>query len=196
MAGYHSFELCFLAAVYSNLLVTKQAMDFFFKPEPGAWPENKLRVAPDLLPAGSVELTEVWIDDKSYTNFDRQNLVVNLPDSDRALRVRVRIEPAGSGFSADLLRYEEGVGLFALDGDLTTYSLPIFKRELEKLNNLTGVVLDMTNLSSVDDTAWNYLLFTAQQRGADFKIQLKGLNEAVAKSLSDAELGEEFSVIE
>jgi len=196
MAGYHSFELCFLAAVYSNLLVTKQAMDFFFKPEPGAWPENKLRVAPDLLPAGSVELTEVWIDDKSYTNFDRQNLVVNLPDSDRALRVRVRIEPAGSVFSADLLRYEKGVGLFALDGDLTAYSLPIFKRELEKLNSLTGIVLDMTSLSSVDDTAWNYLLFTAQQRGADFKIKLKGLNEAVAKSLSDAELGEEFSVIE
>ena len=195
MAGYHSFELCFLAAVYSNLLVTKQPMDFFFKPEPGAWPENKLRVAPDLLPAGSVELAEVWIDDKSYTNFDRQKLVVNLPDSDRALRVRVRIEPAGTGFSADLLRYEEGIGTFALDGDLTSYNLPIFKRELEKLNSLTGIVLDMTNLSSVDDTAWNYLLFTAQQRGADFKVQLKGLSEAVARSLSDAELDDEFAVI-
>jgi mannose/cellobiose epimerase-like protein (N-acyl-D-glucosamine 2-epimerase family)/anti-anti-sigma regulatory factor len=196
MAGYHSFELCFLAAVYSNLLVTKQPMDFFFKPEPGAWPDNKLRVAPDLLPAGSVELAEVWIDDKSYTNFDRQNLVVNLPDSDQALRVRVRLEPAGCGFSADLLRYEEGIGFFALDGDLTSYNLPEFKKELEKLNNLKGIVLDMTNLKSVDDTAWNYLLFTAQQRGTDFSIRLKGLNEAVAQALKDAELDEEFAVIQ
>ena len=187
MAGYHSFELCFLAAVYSNLLVTKQPMDFFFKPEPGAWPENKLRIAPDLLPAGSVELAEVWIDDKSYTNFDRQKLVVNLPDSDRALRVRVRIEPAGCGFSADLISFDEGISVFALDGDLTSYTLPVFKKELEKLNNLKGTVLDMTNLKSVDDTAWNYLLFTAQQRGADFSIKLKGLNEAVAGSLKDAE---------
>jgi anti-anti-sigma regulatory factor len=185
-----------LAAVYSNLLVTKQPMDFFFKPEPGAWPDNKLRVAPDLLPAGSVELAEVWIDDKSYTNFDRQTLVVNLPDSDQALRVRVRLEPAGCGFSADLLRYEEGIGFFGLDGDLTSYNLPVFKKELEKLNKLKGIVLDMTNLKSVDDTAWNYLLFAAQQRGADFSIRLKNLNDAVAESLKDAELGEEFAVIE
>jgi anti-anti-sigma regulatory factor len=176
-------------------VVTKQPMDVFFKPEPGAWPENKLRVAPDLLPAGSVELAEVWIDDKSYTNFDRQKLVVNLPDSDRALRVRVRIEPAGCGFSADLISFDDGISVFALDGDLTSYTLPAFKKELEKLNNIKGIVLDMTDLKSVDDTAWNYLLFTAQQRGADFSIKLKGLNEAVAGSLKDAELDEEFAVI-
>ena len=30
MSGYHSFELCYLAAVYTNLLLTKQPMDFYF----------------------------------------------------------------------------------------------------------------------------------------------------------------------
>lgn len=195
MAGYHSFELCFLAAVYSNLLVTKQPMDFFFKPEPGAWPGNKLRVAPDLLPAGSVELAEVWIDDKSYTDFDRQALVVNLPDSDRALRVRVRIEPAGLGFSADLISYEQGIGVFVLDGDLTRCKLPLFKKELEKLSGLQGIILDMTNLKTIDDTGWNYLLFTSQQRGSGFSVKLKGLNPAVAQGLRDAELEDEFIVI-
>jgi anti-anti-sigma regulatory factor len=78
---------------------------------------------------------------------------------------------------------------------MTSYTLPTFKKELEKLKNLRGIVLDMTNLKSVDDTTWNYLLFTAQQRGADFSIKLKGLNEAVAGSLKDAELDEEFAVI-
>jgi len=196
MAGYHSFELCFLAAVYSNLLVTKQPMDFFFKPEPGAWPENKLRVAPDILPAGSVELSEVWIDDKSYTDFDRHNLVVNLPVSDQSLRVRVRIEPAGLGFSTDLISFEQGIGYFALDGYLTCSKLPLLKKEIEKLSDLKGIVLDMTNLKSIDETGWNYLLFTAQQHGAEFSVKLKGLNEVVAGSLKDAELEEEFSVID
>ena len=52
MSGYHSTELCYLAAVYTNLLVTKQPMDLYFKPEAGAWPDNILRVSPDLLPPG------------------------------------------------------------------------------------------------------------------------------------------------
>ena len=35
MAGYHSSELCYLAAVYTNLLITKQPLDLHFKPMPG-----------------------------------------------------------------------------------------------------------------------------------------------------------------
>ena len=195
MAGYHSFELCFLAAIYSNLLVTKQPMDFFFRPDPQGWPDNKLRVAPDLLPAGSVELSEVWIDDKSHTDFDRKEMIVNLPNSDKPLRVRVRIEPAGMGFSADLMSFENGIGKFALDGDLTRFKLPTLKKELERLSGLKGIVLDMTNLQTVDDTGWNYLLFTKQQRGASFSVQLSGLNSEISQSLKDAELDEEFQVV-
>lgn len=195
MAGYHSFELCFLAAVYSNLLVTKQSMDFFFKPQPGAWPENKLRVAPDLLPPGSIELAEVWIDDKSHYDFDRKNLIVTLPDSDKAVRVRVRIEPAGTGFSADLISVEQGIASFALDGDLTRCKLSLLKQEIEKLSGIKGILLDMTNLQSIDDTGWNYLLFTAQQRGADFSVSLKGLSPSVSQGLKDAELQDEFTIV-
>jgi anti-anti-sigma regulatory factor len=195
MAGYHSFELCFLAAVYSNLLVTKQSMDFFFKPQPGAWPENKLRVAPDLLPPGSIELAEVWIDDKSHYDFDRKNLIVTLPDSDKAVRVRVRIQPAGTGFSADLISVEQGIASFALDGDLTRCKLSLLKQEIEKLSGIKGILLDMTNLQSIDDTGWNYLLFTAQQRGADFSVSLKGLSPSVSQGLKDAELQDEFNIV-
>ena len=195
MAGYHSFELCFLAAIYSNLLVNKEPMDFYFQPDPQAWPENKLRVAPDLLPAGSVELAEVWIDDKTYTDFDRANLIVNLPESDKPVRVRVRIEPAGLGFSADVMSYQNGIVTFALDGDLTRCKLPLLKKEVEKLSGLKGMVLDMTNLKMVDDTGWNYLLFTKQQRGADFSLSLKGLNAEITQSLKDAELDEEFTTL-
>jgi mannose/cellobiose epimerase-like protein (N-acyl-D-glucosamine 2-epimerase family) len=47
MSGYHSFELCYLAAVYTNLLVTKQAMDFYFRPAADALKDRTLRVQPD-----------------------------------------------------------------------------------------------------------------------------------------------------
>mgnify|MGYP003315111793 CR=1 FL=1 len=195
MAGYHSFELCFLAAIYSNLLVNKQPMDFYFHPDPQAWPENKLRVAPDLLPAGRVELMEVWIDDKPYTEFDRANLIVNLPESNKPMRVRVRIEPVGLGFSADLISYSDGIVNFALDGDLSRSKLSLFKKEVEKLSGLKGMVLDMTNLNSVDDIGWNYLLFMKQQRGADFSLTLMGMNAQITQSLKDAELDEEFTTL-
>ena len=34
MSAYHTTELCYLSAVYTNLLITKEPMDFYFKPLP------------------------------------------------------------------------------------------------------------------------------------------------------------------
>jgi mannose/cellobiose epimerase-like protein (N-acyl-D-glucosamine 2-epimerase family) len=93
MSGYHSFELCYLAQVYTNLLITKQPLDLYFKPRPGAFPGNLLRVAPDILPPGRVVLREVWIDDEPYARFDAQALTVSLPDAREPVRVKVRIAP-------------------------------------------------------------------------------------------------------
>jgi mannose/cellobiose epimerase-like protein (N-acyl-D-glucosamine 2-epimerase family) len=96
MSGYHSFELCYLAQVYTNLLITAHPLDLHFKPLPGAFQDPGapgLRVAPDILPAGRVRLSKVWIDGEPYKNFDRDALVVQLPSSKESLRVRVRLEP-------------------------------------------------------------------------------------------------------
>jgi mannose/cellobiose epimerase-like protein (N-acyl-D-glucosamine 2-epimerase family) len=94
MSGYHAFELCYLAQVYTNLLITGHPLDLHFKPMPGAFPEDLLRVAPDILPPGRVQLAEVWIDGEPYPDFDQQALVVRLPRSQEPLRVKVRIEPS------------------------------------------------------------------------------------------------------
>src|SRR5262249_43235598 len=80
MAGYHSFELCYLAAVYGNLLVRKQPMDFYFRPRRGAFRDNVLRVQPDLLPPGSVRLQAVWINDERWTDFDPEAMTIALPN--------------------------------------------------------------------------------------------------------------------
>ncbi len=93
MSGYHSFELCYLAAVYTNLLITKQPMDFYFKPLPGTFKRNILRVSPDILPPGSIRIGEVWVDDKPYDKFDAEGLTVRLPHTKEQVRVKVRIVP-------------------------------------------------------------------------------------------------------
>lgn len=93
MSGYHSTELCYLAAVYTNLLIAKQPMDFYFKPYPRGFKDNLLRVQPDILPPGSVRLDEVWINEEPYAEFDKRNLIVKLPDTQKQLKVKVRIVP-------------------------------------------------------------------------------------------------------
>jgi mannose/cellobiose epimerase-like protein (N-acyl-D-glucosamine 2-epimerase family) len=93
MSGYHSFELAYLAQIYTNLLITKQPMDFYFKPLPGAFKRNILRVSPDILPPGSIRIGEAWINDEAYDDFDAEGLTVKLPDTKDQVKVKVRIVP-------------------------------------------------------------------------------------------------------
>jgi len=96
MSFYHASELCYLSAVYNNLLIFKRPMDFYFKPQPSAFPRNILRVSPDILPEGSIRIGEVWINDEPYKNFDANNLTVKLPTTKEQVRVKVRVEPVQS----------------------------------------------------------------------------------------------------
>jgi mannose/cellobiose epimerase-like protein (N-acyl-D-glucosamine 2-epimerase family) len=91
MSAYHSTELCYLSAVYINLLITKQPTYFYFKPYPHSWKDNILRVSPDILPPGSIYISEVFIDDVPYTDFDATGLTVKLPETDERIRVKVQI---------------------------------------------------------------------------------------------------------
>ncbi|OIN60656.1 AGE family epimerase/isomerase [Arsenicibacter rosenii] len=93
MSAYHSTELCYLSAVYINLLITKQPTYFYFKPYPNSFKNNVLHVSPDILPKGSIKIGEVFIDDAPYTDFDADALTVNLPETDKQVRVKVLITP-------------------------------------------------------------------------------------------------------
>ena len=94
MSGYHAFELAYLACTYTNLLITKQPMDMFFKPRAEQVATGVLRVAPDLLPAGSVVIDKVWIGGAVHENFDAVGLTVQLLAGDADQKVRVRLIPA------------------------------------------------------------------------------------------------------
>jgi mannose/cellobiose epimerase-like protein (N-acyl-D-glucosamine 2-epimerase family) len=93
MSGYHSMELCYLSATYINLLITKQPLYLHFKPMPGGFKENVLRVSPDLLPQGSVYIEECFVDDERYDNFDADRLTVTLPQTGKQVRVKVKLTP-------------------------------------------------------------------------------------------------------
>ncbi len=93
MSAYHSTELCYLASVYSNLLIHKNPMNFYFKPTPGGFPDNLLRVSPDILPPGSIKIGACEINGETYTNFDAENLTVTLPETQESVRVKVQIIP-------------------------------------------------------------------------------------------------------
>ena len=95
MSGYHSFELCYLAQVYTNLLITQQPLELYFKPMPEGFKDNVLRVAPDILPPGRVRLEKVWIDGEPYADFDAARMTVNLPRTDRRVQVKVLLQPQG-----------------------------------------------------------------------------------------------------
>lgn len=95
MSGYHSFELAYLAQIYTNLLITKKPLTLHFKPLPGGFTDNILRVSPDILPKGAVRISQVWIDDKPHTDFDADKLTVTLPESKERLKVKVQVDPIG-----------------------------------------------------------------------------------------------------
>ena len=91
MSGYHACELCYLGAVYNNLLVRKRPLDLFFRPAPSA--DRAFRVAPDLLPPGKVRIGAVEIEGRPHGDFDAETMVVFLPPSEKPLRVKVRFVP-------------------------------------------------------------------------------------------------------
>ena len=93
MSNYHASELCYLSATYINLLLGKAPLDMYFKPQPGGFKNNILRVSPDILPPGSNKIDECTIDGEKYTNFDAKALTVKLPTTTHAPRVKVRISP-------------------------------------------------------------------------------------------------------
>jgi hypothetical protein len=68
-------------------------MDFYFRPQPEAFKNNILRVQPDILPSGSVQIGSCWINEEPYADFDAQALTVKLPDTKEKLKVKVQIVP-------------------------------------------------------------------------------------------------------
>lgn len=93
MSMCHAAELCYLAATYQRLLLNRQPVTMWFRPQPGGFPDRILRTAPDILPAGQVQLDWVEVDGRPYSAFDRNELTVKLPENDSPLTVCAHLSP-------------------------------------------------------------------------------------------------------
>jgi hypothetical protein len=195
MSCYHSTELCYLAAVYTNLLITHQPMDFYFKPKPGAFGNGILRVAPDILPKGSIRLEQVWINGEPYRDFDADELTVKLPSSNTDLRVQVRIAPtqAAESFYADQ-EFVNGIAKVTMTGQLLPRFAYAFKAELDKAiaQNPRKLVLIMNDLYSVSPEGVRVLIFATEHLGVDVDVFGVGANEAVQQAFKDLDIGEDM----
>jgi len=216
MSGYHSFELCYLASVYTNLLIKKQPMDLYFKPQPGAFKDNILRVQPDILPPGSVQLEEVWINGEPYTDFDPIAMTVKLPipqtqhmleqrpawtgnpalvaTAKQETHVRVRIVPTGVLFDA-LLDISNDTAQLTLYGTLTEANEEIFQAQLAKIiaAQPKRIVLLMGGLQTISKEAARELSFVSGKLSLDDEIYVLGANEDVKEILKNVKVWEELN---
>lgn len=193
MSGYHSFELCYLASVYTNLLITKQPMDFHFKPKPGAFKDNILRVAPDLLPPGSIRIESVTMNGEDYKDFDADGLTVKIPPSGDAVRIKVRIAPTqGLEHFTSSLEMKGATVVMTLSGDLDDRALPFFRDTLDKAiaANPEKMVMDVKGLQSIVSSAGRALIFAKQKLSIDDDVVIVGANEAVKTLLNQDEFSE------
>lgn len=221
MSGYHSFELCYLAAVYSNLLVTRQPMDFYFKPKPGAFKDNILRVSPDLLPHGSVRIGEVWINDERHTDFDAEGLAVRLPDTaadaahplqvrpgwmgnplmqpstDKELRVKVRLVPASVGFDLTV-EDNDGTTILTLDGVLDDAAEQALRVQLDRViaSRPTRLVIVAGNLESISPRGVRAIAFSRSKMDLEQDVFVVAANANVKSSFQTAGLWEEITPLE
>ncbi len=97
MSGYHSTELCYLSTIYQNLLIERRPVDLYFMPRADGFRDRVLRVAPDLLPPGSLRIDAVQVDGAPYAHYDADALTVSLPETAARVHVQVRVAPAERG---------------------------------------------------------------------------------------------------
>jgi mannose/cellobiose epimerase-like protein (N-acyl-D-glucosamine 2-epimerase family)/anti-anti-sigma regulatory factor len=181
MSGYHSMELCYLAAVYSNLLVNEEDLELHFKPKAVSFPDGILRVAPDLLPPGSVRLAEVWIDDVPYADFDADALTVRLP-ANQECRVKVRIVSATDKFDSQF-SLADGKARVVLRGKLDSDEVIKLRRDLERVISAQPqrIVLIVKELETLSRQGMNELLFFRSKVAMGEDVYVVGCNPAVAE---------------
>ena len=194
MSGYHSTELCYLAAVYTNLLIKEQPLELHFKPKASSFPDGILRVAPDLLPPGRVRLSNVWVDDEPYSDFDKEKLTVKLPEG-KQVRVRVRLVSAKSELDW-LHEQRDGEHRLTLIGTIPPRRVDQLRVELDRVVRADArrLVLVFAELESLSEQAVNEFIFFLGKVRMNQEIHVVGANEAVKQAFAaiDASLRDRF----
>ena len=200
MAGYHSFELAYLATVYTNLLITKEPMDLCFSPIPGDFKDGLLRVSPDILPPGSIRIGEVEVDGKPYADFDADGLTVKVPEGKKRTKIRVRVVPTIDPFAVTT-KMDGDLAEMTLTGKLDASTYGIFQTEVESVlaKKPARLVLMLKDLESIANVGIRVLLFARQRMEISDRADIYAVapNAAVREALEKADPDQEdINVVE
>ncbi|VEP12880.1 N-acyl-D-glucosamine 2-epimerase [Hyella patelloides LEGE 07179] len=198
MSGYHSFELAYLATVYTNLLITKKPMDLYFKPKPNGFKDNILRVQPDILPPGSIQIGDVWLNGQSYFDFDAEKLTVNLPSNLDEMKLKVRVVPTEVFFDANLFEVTEDTAKIALRGVLDSSTIWNFQDVFEQATAqpIKHLVLMMNDLKSISSGGIRAIAFNKQKLGRDINIYLVQPTAEVKKFVEMSSFCEDIQIVD
>jgi mannose/cellobiose epimerase-like protein (N-acyl-D-glucosamine 2-epimerase family) len=196
MSGYHSFELAYLASVYTNLLITNEPLDLHFKPKPGGFMDGKLRVLPDILPAGSVRIAECWIDGRPHSDFDETGCIVQLPENHGEIKVMVRLVASAVGFSAELLEARDGTALIALEGKLGPAGRRYLEEEIEDALEAGALTLkfEASRLQALSSEAMRFLAMLKQRHGKDIRLVFIKASPEIAAAIQESGFAEELNL--
>lgn len=198
MSGYHSFELAYLATVYTNLLITKKPMDLYFKPQPNGFKDNILRVQPDILPPGSIKISNVWLNGQPYFDFDAEKLTINLPSDVEEMKFQVRVAPTEVFFDAHLYEQTPDTAKIALRGVLDSSTIWNFQEVFEQATAqpIKHLVIDMQELKSISSAGVRAIAFNKQQLGRNLNIYLVQPQPEVQKFVEMSSFCEDVQIVE
>jgi len=111
VAGYHSFELNYLAHTYictyvrpkgkvqtmtgeSVFPIVDHNFCLFFRPDPDC-PHRTLNVLPDFLPPGAVEIASITVDGVKRPSFAKDNFQIELAKEELGSQIIVEFNPTG-----------------------------------------------------------------------------------------------------
>jgi anti-anti-sigma regulatory factor len=199
-------------------------MDFYFKPQPGALPDNILRVQPDILPHGSVRLEAVWINGERYADFDAEAMTIRLPETHAVasaphplqqrpawagnphllptttkeeLRIKVRIAPAGLTYDMELTM-QDGVADLLLDGIFDDSTEVAFMGQLSKVvaAQPKRFVLHMADVHTLSKACARALAFIGRKLDINTDIYVMQPNQEVKDTLQDVGFLEQAMVVD
>jgi len=91
-SGYHTFELCYLAHIYTSTFVTGKSFCLHFKPEPNCG-QQSINVLPDFFQPGTLKVKRINVNGVDRALIDPDNFRIELSPSEIGTEIIVEFAP-------------------------------------------------------------------------------------------------------
>ena len=136
------------------------------------------------------------IDGKPYEQFDPEKLTVDLPVTDKAVKVKVRVVPTSGleHFSATA-NIQGKTATLVMAGELDNRALPDLRAAADTVlaANPDELLVDVSKLSKMSPEGSRLLAFVRQKLNLDDNLTVKGANKDVRDLLTADGLSEELT---